>query len=469
MTAAKRQPAADGTGAQIDIVQDDPVSPRWQADEKSTRISFVRFGLWDSAFRMIEPTAGANEILFNEASERDNFIGADSRRFYIRILHPAMAGAGRIQADWVTTYANGRIQDSNAKLDQPSRSEPRITLLERTRGVFASNALMLTVGDVDAGAVREVVPSQDRTRRLELRTHSGFTDGSVETGLRARGESNFRIRQGSMFGSIRVTYPSGGTTRVEKFTPIFRREPDERRRLQVEVVVVRDASNNAPVIADVRSVGSRFWKGHVQRMREVYERVGIYVQTSVVRSIPAGSDIVQIVQASGNDRATIVSVQAPSVRPANHYEATPFASSVRSFIYPPSAGPPPDDSMLMIYMPYQPTSVDSAVNVHHDYIIVNSNTLAIEQQDSIPAHEVGHSLLRGENHWENPVPWGRKYQGPYGKLRYGFDSNLMNAFWTEERSAKTVLAPVRLFDFADTNGVNQIQELAAEKRLLRPL
>src|SRR5213079_1979755 len=81
--------------ATVEFVLDDPANPKFLADVNSIVAAFLRFGLWDNAFR-------AQGNFKRSDNERDDFVGADSRRFYIRVRHPSRAGEQTVQADWFT-------------------------------------------------------------------------------------------------------------------------------------------------------------------------------------------------------------------------------------------------------------------------------------------------------------------------------------------------------------------------------
>src|SRR5262249_29997252 len=60
--------------------------------------TFVRMGLWDNAFR---PPGNPAGLLFNNLAEADNFCGADTRRFHIRVRDVSARGTSSIQMDWL--------------------------------------------------------------------------------------------------------------------------------------------------------------------------------------------------------------------------------------------------------------------------------------------------------------------------------------------------------------------------------
>ena len=274
--------------ASIEVVVDEIGKPRYVATELSRPVKFVRFGLWDCAMRTFED---GPSMLWNEQNEADNFIGADSRRFYIRVSDPEAAGSSVVFADWVTTWIDGKDHDRNQPRGRDG-GDPRITLFERSKGVFTSNALMLAVGDVDAGVLDNVVPDRELRRLSALQTHAGFSLPPPYdfNPLRSRGQSDFRIRQASMYGFVKVTYPADGKDSVR--VPVFQRGDqygqDERRVVQVCILCVRDHTTRAPAISDIKHPNCPLWANHVQRAREVYERVGILIKTVALEPLSQG-------------------------------------------------------------------------------------------------------------------------------------------------------------------------------------
>src|SRR5205823_1626554 len=121
-------------------------NPKFLADVNSQVAAFLRFGLWDNAFR-------AQGNFKRSDNERDDFVGADSRRFYIRVRHPSRAGEQTVQADWFTMdgFPGQRNVDTGS-------GDKTITLLERSPGIFTSKALILACDDFDAGIKDIVIP-----------------------------------------------------------------------------------------------------------------------------------------------------------------------------------------------------------------------------------------------------------------------------------------------------------------------
>ena len=477
---------AVGLNAEIEIVQDDPVNPKFRADENSQVVSFVRFGLWESSVPM-DPAFMKNQQLLNELSEKDNFIGSDSRRFYIRVRHTAMAGSGRVNVDWITTFkrfkkpsgvidANGATTNRALSDDSPPRGDASITLIERSPGVFVSNALMLVVGDVDAGVLPRVVKNVSTNQMSEnLTPHSGFAAPGFDSGPRQRTQSNFRIRQGSMFGFIEVQYPASVASGVDpgpvvrKQVPIFKRQPDERRRFEAQIVVLRNPVTNAPVISDIINPNSRFWTGQLRKAREIFERVGILFMTRDLQPLPPKAEIVQVPnRVTVPDTATILDFKVPPEvdLPNSPSEVNFLLSKVRNFLFGPlnPASVRPTDTIFVVYFPFGKNAGIGGGTVSDAVTALNSNDVSIQDQDVLLGHEMGHSLMNAGpgDHWEPPVD-----PINFINIRFPLTGNLMG--FANNSDPGTVYEGVRIWNFKDKNGFNQVEQLAAGMRLIKPL
>lgn len=249
-----------------------------QAGPTDAVTTFARMGLWDHAF----DAAGA--VLNNEA-EANNFIGADTRRFYIRVRDTAASGS--IQVNWRTLDAAGN------NLDAPATQSLTLTETGAGTGLFASKALML------------VTSADDQAQA----THSGFAAGQPDAGVRARGQSNHRIRRASISGSVEAEYTPAGRAAVKTTIPVFQRSPNERRSIPLQIFVLRVAAGGAGVIPT--AAGSALYTVDLRVIRETYERIGMSVATVVAPGTPA-ADIVTV----GGD--SIVLIDPPAgVNPAN--------------------------------------------------------------------------------------------------------------------------------------------------------
>jgi hypothetical protein len=243
------------------------------ADENDPATVFVRMGLWDHAF-------DSSGTVLNKADEKDNFAGADTRRFYIRVRDTA--ASNRVTVKWRTLKNDGTVLDAPASQD--------LTLLETSTGshVFVSRALML------------VAEENDQKQSCD----SGLPAGTTDAGDRKQGESNHRTRRGSMFGTVVGEYSSiAGGAPVSATVQVFDRSPEERRRMPVQIFVVRVAAGGAPV-TKTDATGSVFGTD-LRVIRDAYERIGIRAETVVSPTLPASAKKVTV----GSD--SIVEIDPP--------------------------------------------------------------------------------------------------------------------------------------------------------------
>ncbi|MCH7814895.1 MAG: hypothetical protein IID40_12845, partial [Planctomycetes bacterium] len=135
--------------------------------------TYVRFGLWDNAFS----AAGA---VLNGAAENANFVGSDSRRFYFRVQDPSATTAS-VDINWKTL--------DRTRADEDAPASMVLTLLETAADskVFVSKAVML------------VTETDDRDQA----TDSGLPAPYADAGSRSRGQSNHRLRKGSLRGYVK--------------------------------------------------------------------------------------------------------------------------------------------------------------------------------------------------------------------------------------------------------------------------
>jgi outer membrane protein OmpA-like peptidoglycan-associated protein len=252
---------ADGDRVPMTAVQ---VEVADTAAAAAPAVAFVRFGLWDHAFRAPGDPAG---LLFNSEAEADNFCGADTRRLHLRVRDASARGAQHLQMDWLT-----RDQNEN-DLDAPANRD--ITLVETAAnsGVFVSRGLLL-VSDTE---------DQDQA------THSGMPAGFPDAGaVQARNARNHRVRRGSLLGGMRLEYRRVTGVALPLQLPVIRRNPEARRRLPLQIFVLRVAPGGAGVVPT--APGSPIWDVELRQIRDIYERLGIALE-SVVAPGTAAADI----------------------------------------------------------------------------------------------------------------------------------------------------------------------------------
>lgn len=230
--------------------------------------TFVRMGIWDHGW---DPTNGN---LRNDEAEAQNFIGVDSvgreaRRFYFRVRDADARGLAQVQVAWRTEFGGGGNDDAPAS--------QVITLLRTANPeVFVSRAVFLVAQTIDR----------------DQATHSGLPAGDADAGVRNRGTSNHRIRRATVDDTHRLDTqvvaeyaPAAGGDSVTVRLPLFNRSPDERRRIRVHLVNVRDAVGGTPVLAAPRRQQTS------DLIRDIYAVCGIFAQVDEIVIDPPASCI----------------------------------------------------------------------------------------------------------------------------------------------------------------------------------
>lgn len=156
-------------------------------------VTFVRFGLWDKAYN------AAGDVR-NDVAEANNFVGADRRKFHIRVNDTSATGS--VQVNWKT------LKSDNTNDDAPVSQV--LTLTETAPGtkIFISKGVMLVTDDTDR----------------DFPTHSGFSAPHADAGLRNAGQSNHRTRRARIDGFTRVEYSPAAGIQLPVTLPVFNRE-----------------------------------------------------------------------------------------------------------------------------------------------------------------------------------------------------------------------------------------------------
>lgn len=372
-------------------------------------VTFVRFGMWDNAFN-------AASVLFNNQAEANNFVGADTRRFHIRIRDILSRGNAQVTANWRT------INQAGNNLDAPAN--PGVTLIETpaNSGIFISRGLML------------VTDSQDQNQG----THSGLAGGAVV----ARGNNDHRIRRGDLRGNLISEYPVAGLNPMPTRPTVFQRTPENRRRFSIQVFVLRVAVGGAGVIPT--NAGAALYTTDLRVMRETYARIGFEVDTAVRPGTPA-ADIVTV----GTDSVVLIDPPA-GVNPANVSFADEttlgtahltIANNVRVFFVSGLASGNGGEAWSDAIAP----GVDPR----------RATVFTIQTTGPYAAtHEVGHVLTNklGSGHYNAPaVPAGNRLHD---------DQNLMTADFL---GAERINGPKRLWDANDADVFNQVSAIRGSR------
>ncbi|HEY3838010.1 MAG TPA: hypothetical protein VGL72_15625, partial [Bryobacteraceae bacterium] len=230
---------------------------------------FVRLGIWDHAF---DPATGN---LINNAAEATNFIGNDSkgnlaRRFYFRVKDPNAGGQAEVRVQWRTEFGAGGTDDAPGSQDislLPTAADPT---------VFVSHAVFLVSDTVDQ----------------QQATDSGLAAGNSDTGQRNFGQSNHRTRLITVDDThildstvvAEYTPVLGGPT-LKATVPVFQRSPEERLRIRVHLVNVRNRVGGTGALTAARKQTA------ITTLRSVYARCGIYLDIDEIVIDPPASCI----------------------------------------------------------------------------------------------------------------------------------------------------------------------------------
>ncbi|MBW4710439.1 peptidoglycan-binding protein [Roseobacter sp. YSTF-M11] len=256
--------AARDTGFQLGIAGLEPDGDRVivttssfeivnQATAAAAAVDFVRVGLWDNAFNT---TTGA---LLNGVAEAANFVGSDTRHFFARAVD--LNGGAEIDAEWGTRF--GDQSDDDVRPGVETITLPPLTGAANT---YVSRALML------------VTDTQDRNQA----TNSGLAAPHLDAGARTLGQSNHRLRRITVSDAhpldheTMLEYSPGGfggrryTMRASN--PVFDRAPEDRRRIRVHLINVRDVAGGTGALTNAR-------RTHVSdTMRAIYAVCGIFAE-----------------------------------------------------------------------------------------------------------------------------------------------------------------------------------------------
>lgn len=410
------------TVVQVEVVQ--------QPNNAAAAATFVEMGLWDRAFRFVAPP-GPN-TLFNEPVEADNFAGADTKKFHLRVRDASARNNGHVNVNWRTLDRN------NNDLDNPANNFISLVENPANSGIFISRGLILVTDDNDR----------------DEPTHHGVPATIPQTPaagtLRGRGESNHRVRRGSMFGDMVVEYRPAPQSTLPSRLPVFERATDFRRNLPVQIFVLRNAAG-AGVLSTAPNAS--IWTRDLRIIRETYERIGISI-TTVVHPSTLPADI----QTFAGDSVVLLTPPASltNVTAFNRAREQTLAGAVSKL---------PDTACLFYVPNFTSTNrgeawpdVDQAEPLRGTAFI-NVSRRGIGPYS--PAHELGH-LVTDKSVNVN----GGHYNAPTAPaaIRLTNDQNLMR---DGTSVAEGVLESKRLWNAGDQDGVNQFIIRTRPSRFIR--
>jgi hypothetical protein len=382
-------------------------------DENDPATVFVRMGLWDHAF-------DSTGTILNKADEKDNFAGADTRRFYIRVRDTA--ASNRVTVKWRTLKPDGTALDGPASQD--------LTLVETSTGshVFVSRALML------------VSEENDQKQSCD----SGLAAGTTDAGDRKQGESNHRTRRGSMFGTVVAEYTSiAGGAPVSATAQVFDRSPEERRKMLIQIFVVRDRTGSpvAPIV----------WPRDLRVIRDAYERIGIRVDTTVRVPLPPNAKQITI----GSDSIVEVDLPAGIQRPGK------LTFNDETLLG--AANPALADTVRVFYIAGLKSgaggetwtdAITSATDSRRAaaFVIPSTGPYAA-------AHEIGHAVSNKQDATEPAITnYASHFKPPTTPAGNRLREN-QNLMFKNFLGAEAVNGAKHLWDAADANSFNQFQAM----------
>lgn len=357
------------------------------ADPAVAAATFVRMGLWDNAFR---PPGNPLGLLFNQEAEADNFVGADTRKFHIRVRDAAARNTGSRQADWITLDERQNDDDAPATRD--------VTLVETAAnpGVFVSRGLMLVSDTADQNQA----------------THTGLAAPLPDAGLtQGVGLRNHRTRKATVRGFNRIVYRPAAGIVLPLRLPIFQRTPETRRRLPIQIFVLRLVNNgpNGVVSTAGRDTAtpSQLWTRDIPTAEETFARLGIELETVIAPTTPA-ADVREERPLISNENVPTTGLDAFKLRrtsvladPRNRIEVRPATGATRvpAIIFDDTARDPNagevkinrSTGVLTFNAAERPGAQDrivaSYVVVGHRVVLLNPGTvnpLAVRFQNPVP-------------------------------------------------------------------------------------
>ena len=358
----------------VEVVSDP--NNTYQVDNTNPVLTYVRFGLWDNAFDITDPSS---PVVKNDNSESANFVGSDSRRFYFRVYDPS-ATTTTVTVEWYTQTSVGGIDDDGKG---PSHSGvDTITLTETgaNTGVFVSKALMLVADEVDNAQV----------------TNTGLLGG----GNVAEGVADHRLRRAALGDKMCYSYTPAatGSTKQTFFLPIFGgSEPVKTMTVQVANCYHQsnDQSNvppqsDATVQAIENSVKARLAVAGIN-VNFLYHYNSTADQISIYGTDLGGVDLTSVTVDSGNSMgdqgkiATLVKAHYPGAA-----SNTIFLILIQSFKSGQTGQP-----ASVLGEAYTKGTVDEtstyAPSLYCSFVAF-SGTLGGSSTTCVPAHELGHQL-----------------------------------------------------------------------------
>lgn len=237
-----------------------------EATAAAAAVDFIRVGLWDNAFN-----AGTGALL-NGLAEGANFVGSDSRNFFVRAVDPS--GGAELSVRWSTLFGDDSDDDV-----RPAAETITVPQLAGAANTFVSRALMVVTDAVDRAQA----------------TNSGLAAPHPNAGNRGLGQSDHRLRRITVSAAhpldhkVAFQYQPGGfgagAFGMRATNPLFDRAPEERRRIRVHLVNVRDSAGGTGALTNARRTQV------TETIQAIYAVCGIFAEIDEILLDPPASCI----------------------------------------------------------------------------------------------------------------------------------------------------------------------------------
>jgi hypothetical protein len=163
-----------------------------------------------------------------------------------------------VNINWKTLKAD--------KSDDDVPGSQVLTLQETAKGsrVFVSKAIMLVTDETDCNQA----------------THSGLTMPLPDVGVRNRGQSNHRLRRVGIEGFVKAHYNSAAFPQTTVELPVFKRKPDERKRVNVRVINYGSFATAA------------YMAGQFEHANQHWNRVALQIDAEATLARPTAAGVI---------------------------------------------------------------------------------------------------------------------------------------------------------------------------------
>lgn len=418
VSGLEASPAATTSEIQVDFLIPDPAD-RSKMVVADVAKDAVKLGRFDNAFLVTVPTDPPIVTLNND------FIDNDSQRFQLQIVDASIpVTQAEIQAEWSSVFSVGQVIN-------PAASK-KITLTRQGPSYrFVSKPLMIVYEPVDAP------PTVDGV---------------------ARDADNYRVKIGGMFSAATVSY--GGK---QKTIPVF--QPKKTYNVPISIFIFRNSSGN-PVISEQEAVK------RISELQDVYEYLGIFFNAVSAYTFPDTSlnPVSTKIDVPGKNG---VSYWVNVINPISGIDITQMKKEFYDIVGKTLVANPHPIRIFFVE-DFDPTYVEG-IACNASYVQsagLDSKTryclfLDKNYHPYVVAHELGHLLMDKLAYLKAhglPIPTeasNKVYQHHYhsNNPQYPDPQNLM--YPTAANSPTTVFSPKRLWNVADAEGYNQVEDLIA--------